>query len=162
PRRSEAELAAVRAEIAELKATLATQSEAFARYRDEMETQLAWIRQPDDLHAVKAFMRALDRNGKDLPDDVHEKALRLEPKIKPYDFELSRALAALLSRSDRPPMPDQMPEEGGGNAKPDDSLGSLVGLADAYASAEDTFRAYAALWQACVRYPADPRGWAEY
>src|SRR5262249_55024696 len=34
--------------------------------------------------------------------------------------------------------------------------------AETHARADDLFGVYAALWQACVRYPDDARGWAEY
>jgi hypothetical protein len=93
-------------------------------------------------------------------DQAQEDALRRELSAAPFDFELSRALAALLHRLDRPPLPDEPAPNAAG--LPGDDIDALVAAGDAHARADDLERQFAALWQACVRHPADPRGFAEY
>jgi hypothetical protein len=102
------------------------------------------------------------KHGKPSPDDIDEQALRLHLVARPHDLELTRALVALLHRLDRPPMPDLAAAGADRGAVPDGGIEALIRAADAHAQADDLFRLYAALWQACVRYPDDARGWSDY
>src|SRR5262249_9686099 len=98
---------------------------------------------------------------KDIPDDIHERTLRLELAAAPYDMELARSLVAVLHRLDRPPMPEVETVAAGRKPPPGD-IDALVASANSHACAGDLFRQLAALWQACVRYRDDARGFAEY
>jgi len=174
PQRIEGEVVALRNALAERDKAFAAYREevderdkAFAAYREEIDAQLAWLRQTDNVGAIQRLVGVLLRNGKDLPDDIQESALRLQLKIAPDDPQLTRSLVALLHRLGRPPMPDApladvpLPSAGryGGAG---DSIDALVASVDGHARDNDLFSAYAALWQTCVRYPDDARGWAEY
>jgi tetratricopeptide (TPR) repeat protein len=159
PQQAEAELAVLKSELAALKAVLAEQDRKLAVFFEEFDAQLACLRQPDDLRALQRLIQLRMRSGKDLPDDIHEKALRLQLAVNPRDPDLTHSLVALLHRQDRPPVPDA---PAGGPGLPGDDLDALVRSADAHARADDLFRVYAALWQVCVRHPDDARGWAEY
>lgn len=156
---SEDGLAALTAKVAALEAQVRSLTDAC----ELMEAHIAYLRQPDDVRPVEKAVAAFARQDKPLPDDVQERSLRLLLRDHPYDFELSRALIALLHRSGRSIFPDlpatQPPADG---THEPSGLDALLRESDEYAAAGDTFRVYAAMWQACVRYPQTPRGWAEF
>jgi hypothetical protein len=144
----QSEIAAVRAEIAEL--------------RTDLDAQIACLRQPGDLRAAQTLIALRLKSGRDLPDDVHEKALRLQLQLRPYDMRLTYSLVSLLHRLDRPPMPDVPPEPAVSPRIDDGSVDALVEAANACGRVDDLFGVYAHLWQACMRFPGSVRGWAEY
>src|SRR6185295_4392790 len=126
---------------------------------EEAAARLAFEQAPNDVRAANRLVAALLAQGKPLPDDVHERALRLQLRERPHDMALTYSLVALLCRLGRAPLPDQSApadrHEDGRN------LDRLLQLADERARVSDPFGVYAALWQICVRFPQDLRGWAE-
>jgi hypothetical protein len=141
-------------------ATLASQRETFVALAEELDAFLVCLRDPGDLAAARRLIALRRARHKPVPDHVEERALRLELAVAPFDLELSRSLAALLHRLDRPPLPDEPAPDAAG--LPGDDIDALIAAGDAHARADDVLRQFAALWQACVRHPADPRGFAEY
>jgi Sulfotransferase domain len=140
----------------------ADHNKTFADFLEEFDAQLAYIRDPGDLGAAMHLIRLRLKVGKELPDDIHENALRLQLRINPYDLPLTRSLVALLYRRDRPPIPDPAPRERPRRKLDHHDIDALVSLANAHAHADELFSELAALWQICVRFPGDARGWAEY
>jgi hypothetical protein len=149
-------------EFAAIKRALAEQDSRFTDYVEEFDAQLACLRDPGDLPAAMRFIRLRMRLGKDLPDDIHENALRLQLRIAPYDLALTLSLTALLYRLNRPPMPDPPAARTSGKTSDDGEIDALISAADAHARNGDLLQVFAHFWQACVRYPGSPRGWAEY
>ena len=155
---SERDLAALAAKVAELEA----QTKALADACELMDAHIAYLRQPNDVGLVQSAVALLDRQNKPIPDDLQERSLRLLLRDNPYDFELSRALIALLHRTGRPPFPDLPTMQPTAGPQDFSGLEELLCSSENYARAGDTFRVYAAMWQACVRYPQTARGWAEF
>src|SRR6185295_7267048 len=126
---------------------------------EEAAAKRAFAQAPDDVRAANRLVAALLAQGKPLPDDFHETALRLQLRERPHDMSLTYSLVALLSQLGRAPLPDQSApadrHEDGRN------LDRLLQLADERARVSDPFGVYAALWQICVRFPQELRGWAE-
>jgi hypothetical protein len=115
-----------------------------------------------ELPDLQRLIKLHIERGEHIPDDIHERALRLELAVKPFDLELTRSLAALLHQLDRPPLPEPTPAGAGQAGLPGDDIDALVNAACAHARSADLFLQLAGLWQACVRHPADPRGFSEY
>jgi hypothetical protein len=141
-------------------ATLARRRETFSALAAEFDAFLACLREPGDLAAARALIKLRLAHQKPISDQLQAQALRLELAAAPFDLELSRSLAALLHRLERPPLPDAPAPDAAG--LPGDDIDALVAAGAAHAQADDVQRQFAALWQTCVRHPADPRGFAEY
>jgi tetratricopeptide (TPR) repeat protein len=155
---SSGELAALTARVSALEA----QNSALASQCELMEAYIASLRQPDDLGQLQKIIALLKQQNIPEPDDIQERGLRLLLRDDPLNFEYSRALIALLRRTGRPLFPDfpaALPE-----VEPQDPSGidELLRLSEGHARTGDTLGVYAALWQACVRYPRTARGWAEF
>lgn len=141
-------------------AALARQRETFSALAAELDAFLVCLREPGDLAAARRLIKLRLAHQKPISDQLQEHALRLELLAAPFDLELSRSLAALLHRLERPPLPDEPASDAAG--LPDDDIDALVAAGEVHARANDVQRQFAALWQACVRHPGDPRGFGEY
>ncbi len=132
---------------------------------DNSEIELAEAEYRSNPYAIKSvqrFVAAVLNRGYPVPDDLQERALRLQLNENPHDFDLAYSLIALLCRLGRSPIPDQSDEMPTRDADADKEFIDLLQLADQYACKGDTFGVYAALWQMVVRFPQNARGLAEF
>jgi hypothetical protein len=142
--------------------SMAAQIEALTDASKLTDDQLALLVGSDDLRLIQDVIALLARQNAPLPDDLQEHGLRLLLRDHPHDLEYSRALIALLHRTGRPIVPEKPPAPP--VAEPYDVSGfeELLRSSEKYARAGETWHVYAAMWQACVRYPQTMRGWAEF
>lgn len=135
-----------------------------AEHCEELEAYLACVRQPEDFHAAQQLIAVLLRHGKPLPDDIHEHTLRLGLREKPHDMALTFSLVSLLLKQQRPLLPEPaacfQEEELAGEEE--SALQQLLEDAERFAGQGETGAAYAALWQAVIRFPRSARGYAEF
>jgi tetratricopeptide (TPR) repeat protein len=143
-------------------ASIAAQIEALTDASQLTDEHRAFLAQSDDLALLQHAIALFNRCNLPEPDDIQERSLRLLLRNHPHNLEYSRALIALLHRTGRPIVPEQPPS--GLIAGPYDISGfeELLRLSVKYARAGETWHVYAAMWQACVRYPQTVRGWAEF
>jgi hypothetical protein len=152
---------------AELESRLASRDSELRAIRSELQivdAHLAFVMQPSDLSAARHLQAKLNECGKELPDDIQERILRLELQREPYDLKLTRSLIAVrYGKLGRPPLPEtpaaMVRDAAGSDAG---RIDELLNSAAEHARAGDTFSLYAVLWQAVIRDPYDARGWAEY
>src|ERR1700728_2958013 len=155
---SENDLAALTARVAELRGQIKTLTDAL----ELMDSYVAYLRQPDDAGLVQNAVAVTERQNKRMPDDLQERSLRLLLRDQPHDLGLSRALIALLYRTERPLFPELPAIQSNLGGYDDAAFEELLNAKEDYARAGDTFGVYATLWQLCVRYPQTARGWAEF
>ena len=137
-------------------------SSTIERY-EELGAHVNFLHNPESTRGAQQLAGFLLSRNRPLPDDFQERALRLQLRQAPYDLNLTYSLVALLHRTGMPPLPD--PKFVTHDALPSDmpDIETLIQSGhDQTARTGDVFRLYAALWQACVRFPGSPRGWAEF
>jgi hypothetical protein len=116
-----------------------------------------------DLPEARRRIAALLQANQPLPDDLHERTLRLELEANPFDINLTTSLISLLCRLGRPPLPDLLSDWAKGVAESaTTAIDELQREAVRHAETGDISRDYACLWQMVVRYRHSARGWAEF
>ncbi|MBI1983190.1 MAG: sulfotransferase domain-containing protein, partial [Acidobacteria bacterium] len=102
--------------------------------------------------------------GKTLPDDIHERTLRLGLRQRPHDMAFTFSLVSLLLKQQRPllPEPGACFQEEELVEEEKSALQQLVECAERFAGQGETGKVYAALWQAVIRFPKSARGYAEF
>ena len=141
---------------------LTAQIEALAHADALTEEQLSFLLQSDHMRLVQRAIELFLRDNSPLPDSLQEHALHLELRAYPYDVDLTRALLALLHKTGRPPLPGLLQVLPSRGLADQSGLEDLLRAGDHHARGGETLYLYAALWQACVRYPQTQRGWAEF
>lgn len=112
---------------------------------------------PRDVLEARRIVAEYVRDGRRLPDDLHEASLLLELAVAPFDLGVTRALVAIRDRLGKPPMPDP-PSDGASSG----DVEQLLREGERLSQDGDIFWDYACLWQIVTRYPHSARGWAEY
>src|SRR5581483_2130650 len=131
----------------------------------ELEERALWIvvaQEPENAHYLTSLIACLLRQDKPVPPEQEERSLRLLLRDHPDDFECASALIALLHRTGRPLFPHVPTTQPATGTQDPSGLEELLQLSDEYALAGETSHVYAAMWQACVRYPRTMRPWAEF
>src|SRR6202034_868543 len=146
---SENDLAALTARVAELRGQIKTLTDAL----ELMDSYVAYLRQPDDAGLVQNAVAVTERQNKRMPDDLQERSLRLLLRDQPHDLGLSRALIALLYRTERPLFPELPATQSNRGGYDDAAFEELLNAKEDYARAGDTFGVYAPLWQPSGRAP---------
>lgn len=125
------------------------------------------LRVTEDFASLMRRVTALTDAGEPLPDALHEKAARAGLALYPDDAPSIRSLIMLLLLSSRPPFPDEdilfsAAAWRAAEAENPGHIDELLQAAEQASAAGEVIEAYAALWQAAVRWPDSPRPWAEY
>lgn len=150
-------------DIVERLARIEAHNVEAAKEFDELRGELTIMRSPDAVKPAQRLIALILQHGKPLPDDIHEHALRLELRDRPFDPQLTYSLVALMVTTGSPPMPDSKTLPADTAARPKgSSTDDLLRLANERALADDTIGVYAALWQIVVRGPSRLRGWSEF
>jgi len=159
------ELDALRAcsEASSLAQGAAREARDLADDYEVIVTALVQRQWPTELRLKQRLIAVLTKQGLDLPDDLHEAALRQALGDEPANFQLTYSLVALLLRLERLPMPEIHEASDDADAPPESAaIAELHSSIRKFADVGDMVGSLAALWRFVTRYPRRPLGWAEF